>query len=56
MLHSGKPWVAGWQHWNYSAVIKATEVCPLFIFVYVSFGSSTAWIWRRWGLFVVRWR
>ncbi|KAJ6603299.1 hypothetical protein DFH09DRAFT_1124141 [Mycena vulgaris] len=25
MLHSGKPWVADWKHWNYTAAIKATE-------------------------------
>ncbi|KAJ6477953.1 CNDP dipeptidase [Mycena vulgaris] len=26
LLHSGKPWVADWKHWNYTAAIKATEV------------------------------
>ncbi|KAF7334577.1 CNDP dipeptidase [Mycena venus] len=25
LLHSGKPWVADWKHWNYAAAIKATE-------------------------------
>ncbi|KAJ7141643.1 hypothetical protein C8R46DRAFT_1135459 [Mycena filopes] len=25
LLHSGKPWVADWKHWNYTAAIKATE-------------------------------
>ncbi|KAJ6587365.1 glutamate carboxypeptidase [Mycena sp. CBHHK59/15] len=24
-LHNGKPWVADWKHWNYSAAIRATE-------------------------------
>ncbi|KAJ7035849.1 hypothetical protein C8F04DRAFT_1096925 [Mycena alexandri] len=26
LLHSGKPWVADWKHWNYTAAIKATEL------------------------------
>ncbi|KAJ7685640.1 hypothetical protein DFH06DRAFT_1264782 [Mycena polygramma] len=25
LLHSGKPWVADWKHWNYTAAMKATE-------------------------------
>ncbi|KAJ7127526.1 hypothetical protein C8R43DRAFT_1027535 [Mycena crocata] len=25
LLHSGKPWLADWKHWNYTAAIKATE-------------------------------
>ncbi|KAJ7067201.1 hypothetical protein C8F01DRAFT_1120624, partial [Mycena amicta] len=25
LLHSGKPWVADWKHWNYAAAITATE-------------------------------
>ncbi|KAJ6545628.1 hypothetical protein B0H19DRAFT_285850 [Mycena capillaripes] len=25
LLHSGKPWMADWKHWNYTAAIKATE-------------------------------
>ncbi|KAJ7510601.1 hypothetical protein B0H11DRAFT_1700711 [Mycena galericulata] len=25
LLHSGKPWVADWKHWNYTAAVKATE-------------------------------
>jgi len=25
LLHDGKPWVADWKHWNYTAAIKATE-------------------------------
>ncbi|KAF7328057.1 CNDP dipeptidase [Mycena kentingensis (nom. inval.)] len=25
LLHSGKPWVADWKHWNYAAAIRATE-------------------------------
>ncbi|KAF7316621.1 CNDP dipeptidase [Mycena chlorophos] len=25
LLHSGKPWVADWKHWNYTAAIAATE-------------------------------
>lgn len=23
--HGGKPWLADWKHWNYSAAAKATE-------------------------------
>lgn len=23
--HGGKPWVADWKHWNYTAAAKATE-------------------------------
>ncbi|KAF7358639.1 CNDP dipeptidase [Mycena sanguinolenta] len=25
LLHSGKPWLADWKHWNFAAAIKATE-------------------------------
>ncbi|KAJ6473857.1 hypothetical protein C8R45DRAFT_1103531 [Mycena sanguinolenta] len=25
LLHSSKPWVADWKHWNYAAAMKATE-------------------------------
>ncbi|KAJ7083462.1 hypothetical protein C8R44DRAFT_822476 [Mycena epipterygia] len=25
LLHSGKPWMADWKHWNYAAAIRATE-------------------------------
>lgn len=26
LLHSGKPWMADWKHWNYAAAIRATKV------------------------------
>jgi hypothetical protein len=61
MLHSGKPWVADWKHWNYTAAIKATEVrstsLPPFLFVGGDVGEgvgvSEA---RREGELVDRWK
>lgn len=26
LLHDGKPWVADWRHWNYTAAMEATKV------------------------------